>query len=301
LRKTLRHRHTPAASEGRGDTAPAGDREKVVAEEQLWLGRNGERFGPYGDALVRQWLAEGKLEWSTLAWRSGMADWLPLSQILQAETATFSQSPPFTPPPPAPPSGIYGDSPGEAELRRRLPEPPSMHWFVVLLLTIVTLGIFGVVWPFIQASWVKKVDPSSKAGTYLVGSLACVGISWIAQIGLRIFGMGHGATALMSLGGLGFILAIANLVLVYMAYFGMANSMRRVLPSYGVTPEIGGVTLFFFTLLYLQGQMRWLARWKSTGQTFPAAPKVIFWCLWLVLPVTGAIVMFALLSAYQGH
>lgn len=66
-----------------------------MAEEQLWLGRNGERFGPYGDALVRQWLAEGKLEWSTLAWRSGMADWLPLSQILQAETATFSQSPPL--------------------------------------------------------------------------------------------------------------------------------------------------------------------------------------------------------------
>lgn len=176
-----------------------------------------------------------------------------------------------------------------------------MHWLVVLLLCLVTLGIFGIVWPFIQAAWVRKIDPESKASQWLVASIACVAVSWMAQIALRVFGMRQDATALMSLGLVGLVLAIANIVFVYLAYFGMATSMRKKLPAYGLVPEIGGVTLFFFTLLYLQGQMSWVARWKQTGDTLPAAPKALFWCLWLIFPVGAVIVLTMAVSMYQGH
>ena len=131
----------------------------------VWLARNGEKFGPYEPDLLRQWVAEGKVARDTMAWREGMAQWLPLDQVIDVGTAAA--------PPPPPPFG--GDLPpmsaragrsgfddlgreSVTDRRRALPSPPSMHWFALVLLCIVTLNIFGLVWRFIQANWVKKID-----------------------------------------------------------------------------------------------------------------------------------------------
>jgi hypothetical protein len=40
------------------------------------------------------------------------------------------------------------------------PTPPKLHWALVLLFTVLTLGIFLIVWMFIQSSWAKKIDPT---------------------------------------------------------------------------------------------------------------------------------------------
>ncbi|OOG46338.1 transporter [Rhodanobacter sp. C06] len=48
---------------------------------EIWIGRDGERHGPYKEEEVRQWLRSGQVKGSDLAWREGLADWQPLSTL----------------------------------------------------------------------------------------------------------------------------------------------------------------------------------------------------------------------------
>jgi uncharacterized RDD family membrane protein YckC len=71
---------------------------------EIWIGRNGERHGPYKEDDVRQWLRSGQVSREDLAWYEGLADWQPLS-VLFPDAAT--SAPPTAAPvaagmPPAP-------------------------------------------------------------------------------------------------------------------------------------------------------------------------------------------------------
>ena len=71
---------------------------------EIWIGRNGERHGPYKEDDVRQWLRSGQLSREDLAWYEGLADWQPLSVLFPDAVAS---APPFIAPvmasaPPAP-------------------------------------------------------------------------------------------------------------------------------------------------------------------------------------------------------
>ncbi|MGF6496070.1 putative RDD family membrane protein YckC [Luteibacter sp. 621] len=59
---------------------------------QVWIGRNGERFGPYPDDEIRQWLRDGTCRPEELGWYEGMTDWRPLGEL-------FPEDRPATPPP----------------------------------------------------------------------------------------------------------------------------------------------------------------------------------------------------------
>lgn len=263
--------------------------------EKIWIAQNGERSGPFPVDDVRQWLTEGRYDAHTLAWRKGMAEWAPLFSLFPERPATA------TPPPPRP-SAVFEaqdrpavthvlDEPTYAQRAAAepadddLPPAPSMHWGVVLLLGIVTLGIFAVVWPFIQANWVRKIDADSKATLWLGLGIGCLVVGEALSVGNP-----HSA-----LGGL---FTLAYVVLFVVAYFGMAGSIRRKLAPYGLPVEIGGITLFFFNTLYLQGQLRWISRWQQTGATQPKAPKGVFWLLWLL---AFAILAAIAIPAYQQY
>lgn len=53
---------------------------------EIWIGRDGERHGPYKEEEVRQWLRSGQVKGSDLAWREGLADWQPLSTLFSDVT-----------------------------------------------------------------------------------------------------------------------------------------------------------------------------------------------------------------------
>jgi uncharacterized membrane protein len=140
-----------------------------------------------------------------------------------------------------------------------------MHWAVVLILAMIT-GIFGLIWFFIQAGYVKKIDPASRARTFLIFGL----LTMLAQIvatfaiaGAAAMGSTTGAAA----GGfLAFVLAIVGMVLMLSAVFGM----RRSLIDYFNTVEpiglrLSGVMTFFFNILYFQYHLSRIAEWKRTG------------------------------------
>ena len=68
---------------------------------EIWIGRDGQRHGPYKEEDVRQWLRSGQLAAEDLGWYEGLADWQPLSVLFpDARAAT---PPPLGPAPVVPP------------------------------------------------------------------------------------------------------------------------------------------------------------------------------------------------------
>ncbi|TAL74130.1 MAG: RDD family protein [Rhodanobacter sp.] len=67
---------------------------------EIWIGRNGERHGPYKEEDIRQWLRSGKVSRDDLGWREGLADWQPLSVLFPDEVP--SEPPPVDNPYAAP-------------------------------------------------------------------------------------------------------------------------------------------------------------------------------------------------------
>lgn len=75
---------------------------------EVWIGRDGERHGPYKDVDVRQWLRNGQVSPHDLGWHEGMTDWQPLSSLFPEELRTAP--PAFAPAPTTPYAS--GQSPG---------------------------------------------------------------------------------------------------------------------------------------------------------------------------------------------
>ena len=180
--------------------------------------------------------------------------------------------------------------------RASLPTPPSMHWGWVFLLSVVTLGIFAIVWSFIQANWVRRIDPGSRATAMLGTALTCYFVGYfLAANGAPLDDTAPATT----MERLGWLLELVYVLLVLGAYFAMAGTIRRVMAGYRVPMRIGGITLLFFNTLYLQGQLTWLARWQQTGQTRSKPPKAIFWG---VMAVPFAFIVAAVaLPSYQAY
>jgi len=59
---------------------------------EIWIGRDGERHGPYKEEDVRQWLRSGQVSPADLAWHEGLADWQPLS-VLFPDVAPSAAAP----------------------------------------------------------------------------------------------------------------------------------------------------------------------------------------------------------------
>jgi len=143
--------------------------------------------------------------------------------------------------------------------------PPNMHWAVVLILAMVT-GIFGLIWFFIQAGYVKKIDPASRARKFLIFGLVAILAQIVATLAIAA-AAAMGSNAAAAVGGLlTLILAIAGMVLMLSAVFGM----RRSLIDYFNTAEpiglkLSGVMTFFFNILYFQYHLSRIAEWKRTG------------------------------------
>jgi len=60
---------------------------------EIWIGRNGERHGPYQESDVRDWLRSGKVSRQDLGWYEGLADWQPLSVLLPDVVVDASAAP----------------------------------------------------------------------------------------------------------------------------------------------------------------------------------------------------------------
>ncbi|MFK2891081.1 RDD family protein [Dyella flagellata] len=65
---------------------------------EVWIGRNGERHGPYQEEQVKEWLRSGQLSPDDLGWYDSLADWRPLSMLFPDDRPAPAPSP-YGPPP----------------------------------------------------------------------------------------------------------------------------------------------------------------------------------------------------------
>ena len=59
----------------------------------IYLLYNNEKFGPYEESMVAEWLRSGRCSLHDLAWRDGMENWQPLSSFNLTPLSTFHLTP----------------------------------------------------------------------------------------------------------------------------------------------------------------------------------------------------------------
>jgi hypothetical protein len=213
--------------------------------------RNGQKFGPYALADLQRYVGSGDILTTDLAQSEGMQDWIPVSQIIGNIGAA---------PTPQPPVQSYGQMPGYAVQQApaaalQYPNPPNLHWGVVLLLGIVTCGIFSCVWMFIQASYVTKIDRNSKAMVFY-------GIG----LGAAIFGNIVASLLHSEARALGYLVYFGGLVLVIVGHFNIKASLEEHFNSAEpINLRLSGVMTFFFNALYFQYHFTRINNWRRTG------------------------------------
>ncbi|MDQ2947945.1 MAG: hypothetical protein M3Y27_18765, partial [Acidobacteriota bacterium] len=201
-----------------------------------------------------RYLADGSIQYSDLARTETMSEWLPLSQLLQS-----GQSLPLSPPPPR---GVG-------------PIPPSLHWAFVLVLGLVT-GLFHYVWMFVQAVFIKKIDPHSKAILlYTLGVLAMVGGILIAVVFAFVFSAWGSESRdptvpAVVMGLIMFVVVMAGSALIIAGAFNIRSSMLQHYNSVEpINLRMSAVMTCFFNTLYIQYHFTRIAKWKETGIIYP--------------------------------
>jgi len=201
-----------------------------------FIKRELNEYGPYSLADLQKYVASGNVLLTDLCRSEGLTDWVPVSQVLGNIPV------PVAAPAPQPVAGtVYGGQPAyggpagyAAPTSPQFPPPPSLHWGLCLLLSIITCGIFGWVWSFIQAVWIRKVLPSSKTLYYFSAALALNLLAIIVAYSLA-FSMRDNPSLAPTLAGVR-LLNVVVWVLLIVGWFDMRSSIEE---HYNTAEPIG--------------------------------------------------------------
>jgi hypothetical protein len=189
---------------------------------KYFIKRDEKEYGPYSLADLQTYVQQGNVSPSDMARSEGMAEWGAVSSIIGTITV--------------PVGGAFGAAPALAHPRFAL--PPNMHWAVLLLLSVVTFGIFGIIWVFIQAAWVRKVREGNHAIFYLIAYLGGTFTSGFLSARYPSF------APLLNLTGLGFFLA---------GVFSIRQDMEDYFNhEENIGMRLSGVMTFLFNTIYFQ-------------------------------------------------
>jgi hypothetical protein len=211
---------------------------------EYFVRRGEQRFGPYSLADLQKYVQSGNLVASDLAQSEGMADWVPLSQVLGNIPAVTMGS-----------GGVAAAVAAQPQL---VELPPNLHWSIVLILGLITRQLFNLVWALVQANWARKLIDDNKP-MVLVAMYPAGMVAGVLTIAL-FRGQGPGMAAV------GFLFIIAGAIVYLFGVFSIKAAMEEY---YNSTENIGlqmsGVMTFFFSTVYLQYHINGIARWKKTG------------------------------------
>ncbi len=203
--------------------------------------RDGQEYGPYTLADLQRYVASGQILLTDMARSEGMTEPQPVSQIVG--TIPVPVAAPYQPAGPVMPD---------------YPDPPNLHWGLVLLFGILTCGMFSIVWDLILAAWMKKVAPQSRALYYYIAEAILV-----VPVSFNSFSVSFHHTS----NEYGSVLGLINLVVVLVARFSFRSSIEE---HYNTVEPIGltlsGVMTFFFGCLYFQYHFNEIVRRKNLAR-----------------------------------
>jgi GYF domain 2 len=205
------------------------------------ISRDGQEFGPYSLADLQRYVATGDVLLTDMARSEGMTDFLPVSQVIG------------TIPVPAQIAHIL-----VAAQRPEYPSPPNIPWWLVLILEIVTFGLFGAAWGLVLAIWMRKLAPSSKAVYYYAAYDVCLVCIFFLSF---LAAAEHVENPMVSLFNLiGFVVSLC-------ARYSLKNSLEEHYNS--VEPMglvLSGIMTFFFSTIYFQYHLNDIVRRKKLDE-----------------------------------
>lgn len=206
---------------------------------QYFVKRGDQQFGPYSLPDLQKYVQSGNVLTQDLAQSEGMADWVPISQILGDIPTVVIPTP------------EAARTHAETQL---VPLPPNWHWSIVLILGIVTRQLFNLIWALLQANWARKLSGDNKpmvlVAMYPAGMMA-----------------GFFATVLYPrTAPLGAILILAGGIVYLFGMFAIKAAMEEYYNSKeNIGLQLSGAMTFFFSTVYIQYHINSIARWKKTG------------------------------------
>lgn len=204
--------------------------------------RGEEQFGPYSLTELQEYVQSGRVLPGDLAKSEGMADWVPVSQILGNIPIPVAAAPVAA----APPQNLVS-------------LPPNLHWAILLVLVLLTRQLFNWIWAFVLANWARRLSGNNIAmvlvAMYPGGFIAGV-------IAFAVSGEMH-MPALAAIGGL---LIVGGAIAYIIGIFKIKAAMEEYYNSTeNISLVLSGVMTFFFSSIYLQYHVNSIARWKRTG------------------------------------
>ncbi len=194
--------------------------------------RDTQEYGPYTLSELQRYTSTGNVLLTDLCRSEGMVDWVPVSQVIGNIPVAMPAAAPGSIAP------AYAPSP--------YPPPPNLHWGVVLLLGIVTCGIFAWVWVFVQSAWMKKVAPANKALLLYGISVGLIVLAILLNVASPQLARGQGIAGLLNLaGGILWLVASFNLKSGIEEHFSTAEPVPSAM-------SLSGVMTFFFNVYYFQ-------------------------------------------------
>jgi hypothetical protein len=206
---------------------------------EYFVKRGDQRFGPYSLSDLQHYVQSGDVTLEDWTQSEGMADWVPLSNVLgNIPAMAFAGG---------------GTAVAIAPETQLVPLPPNLHWSIVLILGVLTRQLFNLVWALLQGNWARKLTGDNKplvlVAMYPAGMVA-----------------GFLTIALFHLSALGGLFVIAGAIIYLVGMFSIKAAMEEY---YNSTENIGlhlsGAMTFFFSTVYIQNRINAIARWKKTG------------------------------------
>ena len=194
-----------------------------------FIKRDLQEYGPYTIAELQRYVSSGNVLVTDLCRSEGMNEWVPVSQVIGNIPVPVAAPAPTQASRAAAAAALY-------------PAPPSLHWAIVLLLSIVTCGLFIWIWALVEASWLRKVQPTSKAV-----------VLWSTAVLVNIVYVVLSVSQDPSTKALATVFWLGGSVLWIVGSFSMKNSIEE---HYNTAEPIGlelnGVMTFFFNVFYFQ-------------------------------------------------
>jgi hypothetical protein len=227
------------------------------------VSRNGQNYGPYTLEDLKKYVASGNVLPTDLARSDDMAEWVPVSQVLGIPSAI----PPAYQHPLAPAYPVSNLA--------AYPDAPNLNWGLVLLFSVFTCTLFMWVWNLILASWMKRVQPNSKAVFYY--AVATVLLFCQLMFGrhtqVQMFQPGmHWWVTYYTGHPLRNVLGLATWIVRLIARYTMRSELEQHFnTAEPVGLSLSGVMTFFFGGIYFQyhlnriNELKRMARYRGAA------------------------------------
>jgi hypothetical protein len=213
---------------------------------RYYVQRGKDESGPFTFRTLRRRVDNGEIFLSDQVRSLDSPTWVPVGQFL----ATIADPAAAVHSVPVPAGGLAPVLPAEAI-------PPNLHWVIILLLSPLTLSIFPAVWSVVQAAWVRRIRPQSRALFFL---LPAIGAGVLAR----------GVQTRFADAGILPLLWLAGFVLFCCSEAAMTRDLEAYYNSTeNIHLKLSGTMVFFFNVFYFQYHLSRIARWKKTGVLQP--------------------------------